>query len=345
MDQNKIEPYFFLITFVIVLGLTFFLFLSFLGALAVAAVLAVIFYPVHSWFLERLKWKNISALLTTILILLIVFVPLSFLGFLLFGEAQGLFFELNQGDVVQLNTALGFIESKVSSFSPGFSIDASAYLSQGLNWLTESLGSVFISTATAILSFFIGVISLFYFLRDGEWFRKVFVKYSPLRDEYDNEIVEKIKRTINAILKGSLLVALIQGTLSGIGFFIFGVPNPVLWGSIAAIGALMPGIGTTIVLIPAILYLLFFSGGAAALGLALWGAIAVGLVDNLLGPILIGRSVRIHPLFILLSVLGGLNVFGAVGFILGPIIFSLLLVFGEIYSFLVMRDGKEERKA
>lgn len=335
MKEKKAELYFFFLVFLGVLALATFMFLPFLGALAVAFVLSVIFSPVCEWLHRKVRFKGLAALLTLLLIVLVVFTPLSLVAYLLFGQAQDLFAQLNQAENGNLNGALSFIEVQIHKVAPDFTLDVEGYAKQVLNWLTQSLGSIFAGTAQAILALVIGLISLFYFLRDGTWFRKMFVYYSPLRDTYDNEIVERVKLMVNSILRGALLVALIQGVLSGIGFALFGLPNAVLWGSIAAIGALIPGVGTSIVFVPAILFLYFSSGLLPALGLFAWAAFAVGLIDNFLGPILIGRGVKVHPLFILLSVLGGLHLFGPVGFLLGPIVLSLILVFGEIYKFLV----------
>src|SRR6185295_6432156 len=121
---------------------------------------------------------------------------------------------------------------------------------------------------------------------------------SPLADNYDEKIFKKLKQAIRSVVVGSLVVGVIQGTLTGLGFFIFGVPNPALWGSIAVVAALIPGIGTSLVLIPGILYLFFVSTHLHALGLLIWGILAVGLIDNLLGPMLVNRGVHIHPFLI-----------------------------------------------
>ena len=127
-------------------------------------------------------------------------------------------------------------------------------------------------------------------------------------------------------------MALIQGILTAVGFALFGVPNPTLWGSVAAIAALVPSVGTALVLFPAILFLYWSGAALSALGLLLWGATAVGLIDNFLGPKLAGRGMRLHPFLILLSILGGIALFGPIGFLLGPLVLSMLFVLLEIYS-------------
>jgi predicted PurR-regulated permease PerM len=124
--------------------------------------------------------------------------------------------------------------------------------------------------------------------------------------------------------------------LSGVGFAIFGVPSPIIWAFVASIASFIPSFGTGLVMIPAVIFLFASGSIPSAIGLAIWGLVVVGLVDNLVGPILINRSgFRIHPLFILISVLGGIEFFGIVGFIAGPVIIGLLFALLEIYPFLV----------
>jgi predicted PurR-regulated permease PerM len=140
-----------------------------------------------------------------------------------------------------------------------------------------------------------------------------------------------MEQAVYSIFAGSIIVALVQGILTGIGFTIFGVPNPALWGSIASVAALIPGVGTALVVVPGILYLFFTGSTGYAIGLLVWGILAVSLIDNFLGPILVNRGVKIHPFLILLSVLGGLIFFGPVGFLLGPIILAFLFALLDIY--------------
>ena len=152
--------------------------------------------------------------------------------------------------------------------------------------------------------------ALFYLLRDGGKFKRALISLSPLIDSYDEKIIQKVKQAIKSVVAGSLVVSLAQGISTGLGFYIFGVPNPALWGSFAVVSALIPGFGTSLVLIPGILYLFIESTQIHAIGLLIWGALAVGLVDNVLGPMLVNRGVQIHPFIILLSVMGGLVFFG-----------------------------------
>jgi predicted PurR-regulated permease PerM len=130
---------------------------------------------------------------------------------------------------------------------------------------------------------------------------------------------------------GTLFIALIQGLLAGVGFWIFGLPQPALWGTLTIITALVPVVGTALIWLPASIYLFSTGVTGMALGLFLWGAILVGSIDNFLRPKLIERYMKVHPFFILISVLGGLSLFGPLGFLLGPLVLSLILALLEIY--------------
>jgi predicted PurR-regulated permease PerM len=209
-----------------------------------------------------------------------------------------------------------------------------------LSWLLQNIGPVFSNVAIIALDLFVLLIALYFLLRDGDALRKVIVAISPLKDAYDDIVIQKLERAVNSVVRGSISVGLVQGALTAIGLAIFGVPNPILWGTVAAIVALIPGIGTSLVLIPSILYLFFTGATAAAVGLLAWGFIAVGLVDNVLGPKLVGRGVQFHPFLILLSILGGVSFFGPIGFLLGPLTLSLLLAVLEIYA-LVQKERNE----
>ena len=134
------------------------------------------------------------------------------------------------------------------------------------------------------------------------------------------------------------MLALIQGTLVAFGFFIVGIERPILWGSLASVGALMPGIGTTIVTGPAIIFLFVTGEIVSAVLLLVWAALVVGLVDNFLGPYLISRQNKMHPFIILIAVLGGISAFGPIGFIVGPVIVTLFFILLEIYNQYIVKE-------
>jgi len=174
--------------------------------------------------------------------------------------------------------------------------------------------------------------ALYYLLKDGKKLTKAVITYSPLADKYDKQILEKLSIAVNSVIKGSLLISIIQGILAGIGFWIFGVPNPALLGAATVIASLIPAVGTAVIILPACFYLFLTSHFLAGIGLLLWGLLLVGLIDNFLRPKLIEKDIHLHPFLILLSVIGGISLFGAFGFILGPLVLSLLFALLDIYK-------------
>ena len=190
---------------------------------------------------------------------------------------------------------------------------------------------------------FLTLLALYYLFVHGSDFKARIIALSPLSDHYDRDITDKLQLAVTSVIKGVLVVAVVQAILCGLGFAIFGIPNAALCGSIAMIAALIPAFGTALVMIPAVLYLAITGNVGAALGLAVWGALLVGLVDNFLSPMLMSRSIKIHNFFILLSVLGGLALFGPVGFIAGPLVLSLFFALLDIYPTLILHEKAPEQ--
>ncbi len=336
MNHKKSELYFLLILLAGIFVLAFFIFKPFLYALILAMVFATVFDPVHKRALAITRErKSLAAFLATISVLIIVVTPLVFLGVQIFQEATGLYASLiENGGATDFSRIVSNTILNPARFSPvpiESSLDVSQYLKQGLSWLLQHLGSLFANVAKAMVGIFIFLVALYYLFKDGRKLKAGIVALSPLQDIHNETIFNKLGLAINSVIKGNLAVALIQGILTAIGFAISGVPNAALWGSVAAITALIPGIGTALVLLPAILYLYFSGETIFAVGLLLWGMTAVGLVDNFLGPKLASSGMRLHPFLILLSILGGIGFFGPLGFLLGPLVLSLLFALLEIY--------------
>jgi predicted PurR-regulated permease PerM len=323
--------YFLLAALIGTFVLSFFIFRPFLYALVLAMIFAVVFQPIYQKIKTFVRGQQgLAALVTILIVVVFIFTPLVFLGIQLFKEAEQLYFSLANGggkDVI-LNI--------LNNLRSDFNIDQ--YLKQGLDWLIQRLGSIFSGFAKIMASSFIFLIALYYLLKDGYKLKASIIALSPLLDANDEIILKKLEMAINSVMRGNLLIALIQGTMTMAGFVIFGVPNAVLWGSVAAVAALIPGIGTALVLIPAIVFLFLQNETFYGIGLIAWGMGAVGLIDNFLGPKLIGRGMHLHPLIILLSVFGGIAFFGPIGFLLGPLTATLLFALLDIYSSLILKE-------
>ncbi len=315
---------------------TYFIFAPFLGAMVLALVFAVVLNPIYTTLLPLLRQHRAVASLSVILLVIIfLLVPLTFIGGQLFEEAASISTSLvENGGKAGIMADLQTFETAVRRVVPipqEFTIDVNRYAQTALGWVAGHLGDIFSNIAKLFLGAFVFLAALYYVLKEGPRLRALAIAYSPLRDKDDAHILDTLHTAINAVVRGSLLIAIIQGILTAIGFFLFGVPNPALWGTVAAIAALIPGIGTALVLAPGILYLFFTSTTLSAVGLLVWGVIAVGLIDNFLGPSFVGRGTNLHPLVILLSVLGGIAYFGPLGFILGPLVVTLLMALLTIY--------------
>jgi predicted PurR-regulated permease PerM len=342
MNVVRLQPYFLLALLGGALVLTFFILKPFLGPLILAAVFAVVFYPLYRWVLKIIgeKRRSIAALLVVVMCAACVLIPVSFLGTQVAVEAEQLYSSLAQGSgKAYLEKVLRFGDDLIMRYAPGtpgisatVSDNLDAYGKSALTGLIGYLGSFFSSVAVLALKLFIFFIALYYLLRDGVLLKHKIIALSPLGDTDDRAIFASLKNAVNSVVKGNLTIAVIQGTLTALGFIIFGVPNAALWGSVTAIAALIPGVGTALVLAPGVVYLLITGNTVAGVGLLVWGVFAVGLIDNLLGPKLIGRSSGLHPLLILVSVLGGIVLFGPLGIFLGPLSLSFLIALISIYS-------------
>jgi predicted PurR-regulated permease PerM len=340
MTNEKPRLYFLLILLSLSLILSFLVLRPFLYSLILAIVFAIIFQPLYKKIVQKITGQTwLASLLTITVLVIFILIPITFLIFQIFQETENLYFSLANGlDHQTLSEIWPNLNQKLSQISPVFnnlSLDFDLYLKNILGFLVQNLGVIFSNLARIITGLFIFLISFFFLLKDGEKLTEKIKSLSPLTEDDDKIIIQKITNAINSVIKGSLLVATLQGISCSIGLTLFNVPNPIIWGTIAAIGALIPGVGTTIVLIPAIAYLYLTGQIINTIGLIAWGTLAVGLIDNFLGPRFVGKKAGLHPLLILLSVLGGLSFFGPIGFILGPLTLSLLLVLLDIYTSII----------
>jgi len=342
MTNNKVSNPFLLASLAGMLVLTFFIIKPFLATLVFAIICGVSLYPVYKKILKFFgNNETASASITLIISIICIVIPLIFLGTQLVHEAIQLYGSLSQindkqnGIVVVINN-LGQTSEK---FIPGtehyftnFSNNLTIYIKQALSWLISNLGQVISSASLLLLDLFLFFVTFYYLLKDGDKLKREIIKLIPLKDEDGESIFTKLNGAINSIIKGNLMIAFLKGILTAIGFYLFGLPNGILWGSFTIITSFVPNIGTAIVLLPAVVYLFIIGNATPAIGLAIWGIVIVGLADNILGPKLIGKNLQLHPIFILLSILGGLVIFGPIGLFLGPLVMSLLFALLSIYS-------------
>ncbi len=334
MTSSRFETPFFVGLLLFSVALALFILYPCLDAVVLAVTLAILFRPIHGKLRNLMPgWEGLAALITVILAVAIILAPLTFFGFRIFKEAQGLYTSFASGGK---GPFLEFIHDKLAKLAPGFNLDLTQYAQQILAALVGSLGSILSKIVSVFGTFFLAIFALYYFLKDGTRLEDTITRTSPLSKKNTTEIISKLHIMANSVIKGTLAVAVVQGVFVGLGFLIFGLPSPVLWGSVSIVAALIPIIGTAIVVVPGIISLALSGDLVAAIGFMAWGILAVGLIDNFLRPRLIERKAKVHPLLVLLSVIGGLALFGPTGFLLGPLALSLFLTLLEIYPILIL---------
>jgi predicted PurR-regulated permease PerM len=202
---------------------------------------------------------------------------------------------------------------------------AGAFLVAGATQLTAG-------TATFLLNLFIMLYAMFYFLRDGRVILEKIFYYTPLNHADEVQVLERFTSVTRATIKGTLVIGIVQGALAGIGFWVAGLDGAAFWGTLMAVLSIVPGIGAALVWVPAVIYLFIIGQTLTATLLLIWCAAVVGTIDNLLRPKLVGKDAKMPDLLILVGTLGGLFLFGPIGFIIGPLVCGLFLTVWDIYG-------------
>jgi len=338
MHSHRIQVVFFLALLFVALALTFVMFLPYLSALFMSLVFYIVSRPVFERILRLVGGKVwLAALFTTLLIVVIIILPLIIFGVVIFDDARNFYVQLTSGDGGLLDSWQGYIDRTITRLIPEANINLEQFIGKGLNYLLNNIAALFAGFLGLILNLVIMLVSLFFLFKDGDRLKAAIFDISPLSNNYDQNIFDQVEMAVSSVVKGNLLIAILQGIVSSVGFAIFGVSNPALWGTVAAVAALIPSVGTSVVLIPVVLYVFVSSGIGNAIGLAIWGVVFVGLIDNILYPILVERGIRIHPFLIFLAVLGGVSVFGLLGFIIGPVVLSVLFILSRMFPRIISK--------
>ncbi|MDD5721424.1 MAG: AI-2E family transporter [Candidatus Pacebacteria bacterium] len=331
MQPKIIEKYFFFGLLFATFVFTFFIFQPFWIVLVLGASFSMILFPVYKWLNKKLPTTWLASILTLLFFIIVLCVPLFSIGSIVFNQSQNLYHSVvNNGNVIPFINSLG---TKINHILPkGASFNINQQVSIFISFLTNNIANIFSTTLSVLFSFILLLLTIFYFLKDGEKWKEAMLKLSPLSNTADQKIINRFTQTISGVLKGYLLVAFIQGTLMGIGLAIFHVPNPAIWAVVAGIASIIPPLGTAVVSVPAIIFLFIIGNIPGAIGLLIWAVLVVGMGDNVLNPYIVGRKINIPPFLILFSVLGGIALLGPVGILIGPLTVSLLYALTEIYQ-------------
>ena len=331
MQTKIIERYFFFGLLLGTLIFTFLIFSPFWVVIVLGLCFAIVLHPVHKWFNNNKLPNWLSAFFTVILFALVLCGPILGIGVMVFNQSQDIY----QLVIENKNTApfLDSIDTAVNKILPsGVTFDVNQKATDFISYVSRNIASIFSATISAFFSFLLMLLIIFYFLKDGIRWKNALVIFSPLPDTDDEKIIDKLILAVNGVIKGSLFIAIIQGILLGLGLWLFGIPHAALWGVVAAFMSLIPTFGTALVSVPAIIFLFTAGNTTSAFGLLLWAVILVGMIDNFLGPLLVGRHIKIPSILILFSVLGGIALLGPIGILIGPLSMSLLSALISIYK-------------
>lgn len=308
----------------------------FLNVLLWAAVLAVVFYPMHRRILERLRGPSSAAAVSTLLVVVLILLPVSFITVAVVREVSGAATQIEAGPqfLSEQSPAMRWVFEHLDRYVHVDREAAKEFITSRL----QTFGTVLASSTLVVVGGVVGAIvqmglvvfTLFYLFRDGERLRHAVYDMLPLERVQTHEITERTKDVIAATLYGVLVISMIQGTLGTFIFWLLGLPSPLLWGVVMFFLSMIPMAGSFLVWAPAAVYLLLTGSFVKAAVLLGWGVLVIGSIDNFLSPRLVGKRARLHELLIFFAVLGGLQIFGVLGLVLGPVVVAITLALIEM---------------
>ena len=341
--SSRLEDRSFLLLLVLVSLAFFWVLWPYYGAVFWGSVLAILFNALFLRLLRKMPQKRtLAALLTLSIILVLVILPVGLISALLTQEAASVYQRVQSGELSfgryfqQIYNALpvwvngildrlgldnlGLIQERVTSS-----------LTQASQFIATQALNIGQNAFDFFVSFFIMLYLLFFFLRDGGALSRRIKEAIPLEAEIKRDIFSKFTTVIRATVKGNIVVAMLQGALGGLIFWFLGIHAPVLWGTLMAFLSLLPAVGAAIVWIPVAIY--FLATGAIWQGVLLiaYGVLVIGLVDNILRPVLVGKDTKMPDYVVLVSTIGGMSLFGLNGFVIGPVIAAMFMAAWDIF--------------
>lgn len=339
------------IAFYVLLGMATLLFLylmkPFFFSIFWAAVIATIFSPAHQYLCKKVKSPSLSATIVLLMIMLIIILPAGVIGSLLLNESLELYNALDVNSV-SIEQQIQDISKKITAnpYLSRLHIDM-AFLTDNLaaeakniaNFIIYNLRDLTQNTIVFAVNFAIMLYTLFFFIRDGDKFVRMIMKLLPLEQAREALILERFSSTARATLKVTLIIGGIQGILGGLVFFLTGVKGALTWGTLMVFTSIVPAIGCSLVWAPAGIVMVMIGHFWQGMIILAFGIIVISHVDTFLRPLLLGHDVQMHTLLIFLSTLGGLALFGISGFVIGPVITSLVQTFWEMHDELSKSSG------
>jgi predicted PurR-regulated permease PerM len=323
------------------LVVSFFILKPFIIPLIASAIVAYTFYPVFRWTNRFIKNKTAAAIIVAFIILLIITVPIILIINALSQEAYDAYTfgkEFLTRDL-SIQSCTGLCDT-LRNWLTNDQVHASVQkaLEEGTNFLIVGLSGFLISIPNRLLEWFIIFFTTFYLLRDGDKLINSVKKLLATKQEKRHHILHRFKDVMDGVIYGSLSVAVVQGIVGAIGFAIFGISSPIAWGVLMFLFALIPYIGTGLIWGPAAAFLVLeglLSGTSGPIwrgvGLLIYGLVFIASIDNILKPKMIGHSSSVHPVLVLVGILGGIALMGLPGVIVGPVVLAMAMTLLELY--------------
>jgi predicted PurR-regulated permease PerM len=314
---------------------------AFLLTILLAAIFTGLSYPMYRWFLRTFRNRSALAAIATLLVLVaVVIVPL--LAVLGAGANEALrVTETIRPTLERLVDRPGEFDRRLRVL-PGYHyiepyrgqifMKAGELLGSTSAFIFSALSATTRATAVFVFHFVILLYTMFFFLRGGPALLEGVMAYLPVKDADKQKMLEKFVSVTRATLKGTILIGVAQGVTGGVAFWAVGIDGAIFWGTVMTVLSIIPGIGSALIWFPAAIILMVSGDVWRGIGLAAFGAIVIGSIDNLLRPLLVGHDTQMHELLIFFSTLGGLLMFGVTGFIVGPILAALFVTVWEMFA-------------
>lgn len=349
MLKEVSSKYFFLGMMALIAIISIIIVFPFLTSMITGVILAYLFYPFYNGIKKIVRYKGPAAFITAVLIILIVAIPAVLLVKNITTETSYLYLRAKQhiatGEVIETHcyennylcrTVNGINNLMRNENVKQYAIDR---LNDILTFITKKVSSILLSLPTIVIHLVLILFTMYYALKDGKEFLIRATQVAPLKVHHQEEIFQQFSDVTNAVIYGSFVVALIQGALGAFGFWLFGIKGFLIWGVMMAFFALIPFVGTWLIWLPASLMLGVsgYLGGETGLmwkgiGLFIYGLLVISSIDNIIKPVIVAGRTKVHPMLILIGILGGLFAFGFIGLVIGPLILAILQTLLQIYE-------------
>lgn len=337
---NRTMKFYFLALFAVIIMFLFYIFRFYIWLFLYSLIFYVALRPLHELLLKYVKKRIFSSTLIILIILSLVVIPSMFMLVVLSEQVYDLYGKVHFNvsyDILKDLSNHHLVEKTLVFFN----IEKAEFIARIINYFKEMSMSAF-SSITSIISFPISIITqfltmmliLFFLFKDAYNLEGAVYRILPLPDELEMDIVKRLKGVIYVLMLGNLLIMILQGLLVGVGLYITGISTPLIWGTLAAVLSLIPVIGTTLIWLPASVYLYYSGHTGMAIFIACWCFSWYMVLENLVKPKIFGERLNFHPLLFFFLLLGSIQAFNLPGVIIGPIILSLFYSFWEIYKIL-----------